>query len=490
MPAQHQKSLSVTQLQHIRLDSIERAWSAFAFLTIILTAQFFVFAGGYFMPSFDSSFSLEHRDFQRVVKVIIGSGALVVFVSLCILYRFPRAALVISIIFSVVFFAAEIIDRYDKHLILLASGVTPTLSLRVGYVVFFLMLVYLEYEFILGGWDVYKLACYGNRNSGGIDIDHVLSPDPNPTAKNFFLNVLGIPQICTYLPPPRRLVSYLLFFCLTIVFAFFVVNLWSAAFGLPVIYGYGLPSVPQVGLPVFILSQLLSTSAIVGVPLALVAGFRFAARKFTRLSLEQLISKDARPPILFLRSFRDDQVKLQKARYRLLRRMISVGEPRPTLDHILLEEGTRYGPVVAIGAPGGRAPFGAARHYVTTEDWKKVVAELSGRASSVVVTVDETEGVKWELDHLIKNHLGKTLFLLPPRLGESGKLVSLLPSLLSGHAQTSEMVSALSESLQRERNCCVGWFCRTEDSLVVLTTSRNSQLSFVLASRLFLRIRR
>jgi hypothetical protein len=127
---------------------------------------------------------------------------------------------------------------------------------------------------------------------------------------------------------------------------------------------------------------------LIGGPLAFVAGWRFIARRFSRLSLERLISNDKRPLILFLRSFHDDQVRLSKPRQLFFRRVVSVGEPRPTLDHILLEEGTPYGPVVAIGAPGSTPPFGAARKYVTDQEWRDTVAELCHQAGAVVATID------------------------------------------------------------------------------------------------------
>jgi hypothetical protein len=215
---------------------------------------------------------------------------------------------------------------------------------------------------------------------------------------------------------------------------------------------------------------------------------RFAARSFTRTSLENLISKDQRPIILFLRSFRDDQVKLKKPRSGIVMRMVSFGEPRPMLDHILLEEGTCYGPVVALGAPGVRRPFGAARTYVSNEQWRETVIEFCRQSGMVVVTVDETESVRWEVQHILaQKHLPKTLFLLPPRLIGSAEVGRILPLVLTQVGEPApEWISTLVHLLQTEQRYCVGWFWKTEHQVEVLTTRRNSYVAYAIAVGIFL----
>jgi hypothetical protein len=186
------------------------------------------------------------------------------------------------------------------------------------------------------------------------------------------MQLFGIAAICAWLEPRRRRVSVLLFFLATAVFCLFAQGLWGSLFTfLPrlellsrdVIACYSItPALPDCHnyLLILTLSTIVLYPAAFALNLLILAGLRFSARRFTRLSLERLISSDTRPVILFLRSFRDDQVRLKKPVRSLFRRMISVGEPSPTLDHLLLEEGTPHGPVVAIGAPGSTPPFGAA----------------------------------------------------------------------------------------------------------------------------------
>ncbi len=221
--------------------------------------------------------------------------------------------------------------------------------------------------------------------------------------------------------------------------------------------------------------------------LAVVAGLRFAARRFTRLSLERLISGDERPVILFLRSFHDDQVRLQKPPRRLFRGLVSVGEPRPTLDHVLLEEGTPHGPVVAIGRPGSTPPFGAARIYVTDEEWRETVSDLCSHAGAVVMTLDETDGVRWELGHLFgQNYERKTLFLLPPRLAPPADAARMLQAALTHWKEPSDWATQICEVAKSERRSCIGWFWRDDGRVEVFTSSRASYLAYLLAVRAFL----
>jgi hypothetical protein len=207
----------------------------------------------------------------------------------------------------------------------------------------------------------------------------------------------------------------------------------------------------------------------------------------TRLSLERLVGADTRSPILFLRSFRDDQVKLTKPRREPLRRLISIGEPRPTLDHVLLEDGTPHGPVVAIGAPGSTPPFGAARKYVTDEEWRDVVLQYCRDASAIVITLDETEGVHWELRQVItEDCLIKTLFLVPPRFAAPRQIWRVLPAAFAALPHSADWIERLHEAATLARRECIGWFWRDDRQIDVLTVRAHSEVAYRLAVRLFL----
>jgi hypothetical protein len=139
-------------------------------------------------------------------------------------------------------------------------------------------------------------------------------------------------------------------------------------------------------------------------------------RRLLRFSLETLQEADTRPPVLFLRAFRDDQVPLRTPKLALLGRLLDVGRRAASLDQLLLEEGTPTGPVVGLGSPTDkRPPYGAARGYFTGETWRDAVAGLAAASAFTVICVDDTDGIWWEVGHLAEGSLDKTLFLIHPR---------------------------------------------------------------------------
>ena len=60
--------------------------------------------------------------------------------------------------------------------------------------------------------------------------------------------------------------------------------------------------------------------------------------------------------------------------------------------------------MIAIGKPGERFPeLGAARFYVTNEQWQQKIADAAAAARYVVLTTGITEGLRWEIGHLVRN---------------------------------------------------------------------------------------
>jgi hypothetical protein len=146
---------------------------------------------------------------------------------------------------------------------------------------------------------------------------------------------------------------------------------------------------------------------------------RRAARWFSRASYAEQVERDPRPPILFLRSFQDDQVHLPERGLwrRWLRALLAPGIRGRRLDHFLVESFSRYGPALALGNPGEKQlPFGAARVYCTHDTWKDQVAAIANRANYVVLVADSTPGVEWEIWHfLTPAWREKTLFIVAPK---------------------------------------------------------------------------
>lgn len=235
---------------------------------------------------------------------------------------------------------------------------------------------------------------------------------------------LGIPRIVDLMPRRRWLTSaqFVLanfFFTLSVGWMLVYVGFFSYRW-IVVLEAYGgsvtHPYVQQTAVSHMLYSLVASLLAYCVPPL--IGGYMLtAAQRNVRWSITQLLEADDRPPILFLRAFNDDQVQLQNVKLTLLGRAGRWLDGVSNLDRLLLDEGTPYGPVVAIGNPTDSfPPYGAARGYFDDKTWQAAVADLAGRARVIVVCLDRTEGIWWEVGHIAGlGYLSKTLFLLHPK---------------------------------------------------------------------------
>lgn len=158
----------------------------------------------------------------------------------------------------------------------------------------------------------------------------------------------------------------------------------------------------------------------------------YAQKKAANTAAERL-SNDDRPPILFLRTFSDDQVNLPPSTWTPMRYALApTSHVKPPLDHLLLGEFMEIGPPRAIGRPkekrGEFRPFGALRIY--EKDWKPEVLKRAEEWARVVLVFDESidetakeqDGIGWELENMGKPNLRtKTIFLAHPDLGNRQK---------------------------------------------------------------------
>jgi hypothetical protein len=116
------------------------------------------------------------------------------------------------------------------------------------------------------------------------------------------------------------------------------------------------------------------------------------------LSAQDILEQDKRPPIVYLRSFRDDGRASGGSRWSAWGGWIT-DLASPPFEDILARTMQRYGPFVAIGRPGEElADVGAARMYVSDEDWQAVVSDLLAWPGSMAfLQAGETAGLRWEL---------------------------------------------------------------------------------------------
>jgi len=132
-------------------------------------------------------------------------------------------------------------------------------------------------------------------------------------------------------------------------------------------------------------------------------------RKLRRRSPDYVLSKDQRSPVLYLRSFKDDDVTSQPMR--------DPGLPISfTEEEHLVEVLKDFGPCLAIGQPGETLPdLGAARIYVPDDAWKDKVQELLISSKLVVLRAGETPNFLWEVEQSIRSGRPENIIFLMPR---------------------------------------------------------------------------
>ena len=128
-------------------------------------------------------------------------------------------------------------------------------------------------------------------------------------------------------------------------------------------------------------------------------------RELRPMAAETIQSID-RPPVLYLRSFEDDQ---RGARIK----------GSLTEEEHLAKVLSQFGPFVAIGRPGEALPeAGAARVYVDDVNWQSAVQELLGKANMVIVRTGRTMGLDWEIERAVRLLRPQQLVLLVDNVHE------------------------------------------------------------------------
>jgi hypothetical protein len=155
------------------------------------------------------------------------------------------------------------------------------------------------------------------------------------------------------------------------------------------------------------------------------ATLRNTARKLAVVDGWTLLERDSRPPVLYLRSFKDDE-KISVPRTpsnvgaigSLAASLLgqSAGAHRTQEEELVKELGA-LGPCVAVGDPREGLPdLGASRIYLSDE-WQQRVADLMARSSLIVFRVgSQSPGFWWEVDRVRGvAPPERVLFWIPPQ---------------------------------------------------------------------------
>ncbi|MBM3163129.1 MAG: hypothetical protein FJZ79_07400 [Chlorobi bacterium] len=156
----------------------------------------------------------------------------------------------------------------------------------------------------------------------------------------------------------------------------------------------------------------------------------FRGTRISAGSAEQLLQGDKRDPVVFIRSFGDEE---RSYRVQSLAGLVRRALVEPGLFNRYFQAGASFwgpmqqfqfnrlfreiGPFIAIGKPGEKIPgMGAARMYVSDDRWQSVVGGFFRKARLVVVQPGTTPGLQWEIQE-IKQAVSpeKILFILPEK---------------------------------------------------------------------------
>lgn len=224
--------------------------------------------------------------------------------------------------------------------------------------------------------------------------------------------------------------------------------------------------------------RVSTATYLLAAPLCLLAARGVLAWAQNRLvfSVGQVMRQDSRPPILFLRSFRDERIRLQHPRTTWLGRISQSVRPRNELEHLVLDQFSPSGPVVTVGNPQDAFPrYGAAREYLSHQGWHARVEALWHQSRCVVVAIDQTEGVLWEIQSLVASGLAsRCLFLLHPRFEVPAANMQMLDHVraLQDMAHRVPSVGGPPDGAPEAKSAVVGWYVDDEGTLHVARAAR------------------
>lgn len=128
-----------------------------------------------------------------------------------------------------------------------------------------------------------------------------------------------------------------------------------------------------------------------------------------------VLSKDPRAPVLYLRSFDDEDLPDPTFRGGSLRNPFIPQRYEQAIVSVL----RRVGPVISIGIPRERrAELGAARLYVRDEHWRPAVQYFVQNCAAIVVVMGQTQSLWWEVDFALSNVQRERLLFFFPHADE------------------------------------------------------------------------
>jgi hypothetical protein len=145
------------------------------------------------------------------------------------------------------------------------------------------------------------------------------------------------------------------------------------------------------------------------------------AKKYTIKQGELVLHEDSRPPIVYLRSFKDEELESLP-----LHRFRNVSLSDKKLAETVANNGVqeqdalgyvfrKIGPYIALGRPGEELPeLGSSKIYASDKAWQDTVRDFVNRSRLVVFRAGITESLKWELAEIVRSIRPRKLLMILP----------------------------------------------------------------------------
>lgn len=140
------------------------------------------------------------------------------------------------------------------------------------------------------------------------------------------------------------------------------------------------------------------------------------SRRAEAPAMADVLKLDPRPPVLYLRAFENEaEVFAELTLWELGAYAPYIGNKSGvTLEQYLGPSISKeIGPFIGLGSPEDYLPpEGAARMYADDKDWTRHFEKLSHQAACIIMEVDQSENLRWELQSLSSNQLHRKLFIV------------------------------------------------------------------------------
>lgn len=159
---------------------------------------------------------------------------------------------------------------------------------------------------------------------------------------------------------------------------------------------------------------------------------RRGRRLKTAPSFEEYLIQDPRPPVLYIRAFKQETqyfvigAKSEYGAYAKSWHAAAAEDEQKvgiTFEEYLSDVVTSsIGPFVALGSPEDYLPpEGAMRMYAKDKDWMEKFDQLARRATCILVEMGKSENLRWEFEHLRGEGLQQKLFVVTRHSTESSR---------------------------------------------------------------------